>query len=122
MDTYYLTKEEDEELQFSIMLPRMRYLYEYFCRLPLNDLRAYPEKGYRDRMGPEARSAKALEMRDYILFWRLAAQRIRKQYSYEYLKSLPVDSLRSLLDRFYRQTPLWAYDGPISDIIRLLCI
>lgn len=120
MDTYYLTREEDEELQFSIILPGMRLLYDHFCKLPLKDLQAYPEKGYRDRMGPEARSPQALEMRDYILFWRLAARKVRKQYSRAYLKTLSHDSLRSLLESLCRQTPSWAYDGPISDILRLL--
>ena len=121
MDMYYLTKEEDEELQSCILLPgRECCLYEYFCQLPLEDLKVYPEKGYHDKMGLEARSAKALEMRDYILFWRLAAQKIRKQYSRAYLKTLSQDKLDQLQSAFLRQIPLWAYEGPLHDIIQLL--
>ena len=120
MDNYYLTREEEEVLQGAILLPNMRLLYDYFYKLPLEDLQAYPKRGYRERMGPEALSPKALEMRDYILFWRLAAKQIRKQYSRAYLKTLSQEQLCSLQKSFYRQIPLWAYDKTIGDIILLL--
>ena len=120
MNKYDLTDEEDMRLHFSVMLPGGRSLYEYFCELPLEDLQAYPQKGYRWWMGRAARAAQALALRDYILYWRLAALSFRQQYPREYLEALSADDLRLFLHTYISKTPVWAYEGPVKDVVRLL--
>ena len=44
MNQYELSDEEDMQLRLSVMLPNRRSLYEYLCELPLEDLKAYPQK------------------------------------------------------------------------------
>ena len=78
MNQYNLTNEEDIQLRLSIMFCNNKSLYTYFCNLPLEQLKAYPPKGYRWWMGKAARSPKALALRDYILYWRLAALDFRE--------------------------------------------
>ena len=123
MDKYELTEEEDLQLRFSIMLPgRRRSLYQYLCLLPMEQLRAYPKKGYRLWMGRAARSPQALALRDYVLYWRLKELELGALYSYQYLETLSVDSLRLFLNTCLRKTPCWAYEGPIQDALRLLSL
>lgn len=81
MDKYILTNEEDLRLRLSVMLPCRNSLYEYLCELPLEDLMAYPQKGYYRWMGRAARTPQALVLRDYILYWRLCALAFRRQFA-----------------------------------------
>lgn len=122
MDKYHLTEEEDQRLRFSIRLPgkRGRSLYEYLTRLPLEDLQAYPKRGYHWWMGRAARSSQALALRDYILYWRLFAIDFRKQYPCEYLEKLPSDKMQRFLCTYIVKIPVWAYEAPIQDVIQLL--
>lgn len=121
MNRFDLTDAEDLHLRFSIMLPGgKRSLYEYFCCLPLNTLQAYPKKGYHWWMGRTARSPRALDMRDYILYWRLTALLFRMRYSRKYLESLSLNELKSFHCIHIQKTPLWAYEAPIRDVQQLL--
>jgi len=121
MNKYDLTDEEDKHLHFSIMLPgRKGSLYQYLCQLPLNDLQAYPEKGYRLWMGQTSKTPQALAMRDYILYWRLAALDFRKQYPREYLQTLSLAELQVFLNTYLHKIPVWAYEGPLQDAAQLI--
>jgi len=121
LNKYDLTDEEDLRLRFSIMLPgNRRSLYAYLCELPLEDLQAYPKKGYRWWMGRAARTPQALALRDYILYWRLAALSFRQQYPRAYLETLSDDGVRLFLRTYLHKVPIWAYEGPIKDAIHLL--
>ncbi len=121
MDAFYLTQEEDFDLHTSIKIPvKPHYLYEYFYELPLEDLRAYPEKSYHWWLGRAARSAQGLAMRDYVLHWRLFALSFRKHHPRAYLETLSTDRLRLFLNVNITKTPLWAYEGPVKDAIRIL--
>ena len=121
MNMYALTDEEDDRLRFSIMLPGRRgSLYQYLCQLPLNDLQAYPEKGYRLWMGQASKTPQALAMRDYILHWRLAALDFRKQYPREYLQTLSLAELQVFLNTYLHKIPVWAYEGPLQDAAQLI--
>ena len=44
MNKYDLTDEEDLLLYSSVRIPGGRSLYEYLCELPLEELKAYPQK------------------------------------------------------------------------------
>lgn len=120
MSKYDLLDEEDLRLHFSIMLPNRVSLYEYLCELPLEKLKVYPKKGYHWWMGRAARSQQALELRNYILHWRIVALDFRKKYSREYLKTLTRDDLRLFLRTYIQKIPLWAYEEPVQDVIYLL--
>ena len=120
MNKFDLTDEEDLRLRLSIKLPGGKFLYEYFCKLPLEDLQAYPKKGYRWWMGRAARTSLALALRDYILHWRLAALSFRQQYSRSYLETLSSDDLQLFLRTYINKTPLWAYEEPVKDVLQLL--
>lgn len=120
MNKYDLTDEEDLLLYSSVRIPGGRSLYEYLCELPLEELKAYPQKGYRWWMGRAARTAKALAMRDYILYWRLAALSFRQQYPRRYLESLSADDLRLFLHTYISKIPVWAYEGPMQAAAQLL--
>lgn len=121
MHQYDLTNEEDLRLRFSIMLPfKKQSLYEYFCDLPLEQLKVYPKRGYRWWMGKVARSPDALALRDYILHWRLAALDFRQKYSKKYLEKLSYNELRFFLDIYIDQVPFWAYEAPVSAAAKLL--
>ena len=119
MNKYELTAEEDQHLHFSIMLPNRCSLYEYLLELPLEDLQVYPQKGYRRWMGQAARTPQALAMRDYILYWRLAAQAFRQKCPREYLESLSYADMQLFLHTYIQKTPIWAYEKPIKDVIQL---
>ena len=121
MNQFDLTPEEDLRLRLSVMLPgRRRSLYEHLCRLPLDELQAYPKKGYHWWMGKAARSAQALALRDYILYWRLAALSFRERYSREYLETLSPHRLRLFLRACISKIPIWAYEEPIRDAQQIL--
>lgn len=121
MNKYNLSDKEDLRLHFSIMLPgKRRSLYEYLCELPLEDLKVYPQKGYHWWMGRSTRSPQALELRDYILYWRLAALNFRQKNSRQYLKTLSHDELRLFLRTYLQKVPIWAYEEPIRDVMHLL--
>ena len=120
MKAYHLSKEEDMRLHLSIQCPGNRYLYEYFIELPLEKLKLYPKKGYRFWMGRKAKSPDALAMRDYILYWRLFAISFRKEYSRDYLQSIPYDKIGLFVRTYIKKTPLWAYEGPIRDAVLIL--
>ena len=97
MQQYDLSADEDLRLRLSIKLPGRKYLYEYFCDLPLDDLQAYPKKGYRWWMGRAARTPDALALRDYILHWRLFALDFRRKYPREYIETLSEEELQVFL-------------------------
>lgn len=120
MNKYNLADKEDLWLRFSIVLPGSRSLYEYLCELPLENLKAYPQKGYCRWMGQESRSAQALALRDYILYWRLRALAFRRQYSREYLETLSPHNIRRFLRTYIQKVPLWAYEEPLKDGMQLL--
>lgn len=121
MNKYDLTDEEDKYLHFSIMLPgRKGSLYQYLCQLPLPCLQAYPEKGYHLWMGRAARTPQALAMRDYILYWRLAALDFRKQFPRKYLETLSLNDLQVFLNTYLHKVPAWAYEGPVQDAVQFL--
>lgn len=121
MDKYHLTEREDQHLRFSIILPgRRRSLYEYLTELPLEELQAYPKKGYHWWMGRAARTSQALALRDYILYWRLFAISFREKFPREYLETLSYDDMRLFLRTYIQKTPVWAYEGPIKDVIHIL--
>lgn len=121
MNQFNLTDEEDMHLRFSIMLPGRRgSLYEYLCELPLEDLQAYPKKGYHWWMGRAARTAQAFALRDYILYWRLTALSFRQQYPRAYLETRSADDLRLFLRTYISKIPIWAYEGPVKDALQLL--
>ena len=121
MNKFDLTDEEDLRLRFSIMLPGRRgSLYEHLCQLPLEDLQAYPRKGYRRWMGCAARSPQALALRDYILYWRLNAMVFRLRYPRKLLESFSSDDLQSFLRDHMQKTPLWAYEALLQDVLQLL--
>ena len=124
MVKYKLTEEEDWALHMSIMLPAAkRSLYEYLCHLPLTTLEIYPQKGWTPRMGEEARSEKALAMRDYIYYWRLKEEVFRIEHPRSYLESLPRKEQEQLLYFYLAQTPVWVYQTAIQDLINILgCI
>ena len=121
MYPYDLTNEEDLRLHFSIMLPSGKCsLYEYLCQLPLQALQAYPKKGYHWWMGKAARSPQALALRDYILHWRIKALSFRQQYPREYLETLSHKDMQAFLQTYIGKIPVWAYEGPIQDVLQLL--
>ena len=120
MNQYDLSKEEDLHLHLSILLPGDRCLYEHFCELPLEKLKTYPKKGYHWWMGRGARSPQALEMRDYILHWRLAALNFQEKYSYKYLQTLSDDDMRVFLHTYIQKTPIWVYEVPIKEALQIL--
>ena len=120
MSKYDLTEEEDLRLHLSIMLPNKRPLYEYFLELPLEDLQAYPEKGYRRWMGRSARTSQALALRDYILHCRFAALTFRQTYPRDYLETLTHDDMQSFLCAHIQKAPVWVYEGPVKDVLQLL--
>lgn len=120
MNQYELSEDEDLRLHFSIMLPGRKYLYEYFCDLPLEVLKAYPKKGYHWWMGRAARTTNALALRDYILHWRLFAIDCRQKYSGEYLETLSLKELQTFLNTYIQKIPIWPYEAPIKDVIQIL--
>lgn len=121
MNKFDLTDEEDLCLRFSIMLPGRRgSLYEYLCQLSLEDLQAYPRKGYHRWMGSAARSPQALDLRDYILYWRLNAMILRLRYPRALLESFSSDGLQAFLHNNMQKTPLWAYEALLQDVLQLL--
>lgn len=119
MNKYELTAEEDQHLRFSIMLSNRRSLYEYLLELPLEDLKEYPKKGYNQWMGQAARTSEALALRDYILYWRFAAQVFRQKYPRVYLERLSYADMQLFLHTYIQKTPIWAYEKPIKDVIQL---
>ena len=120
MIPYYLSDEEDYQLHHIVMYRSGRTLYEYMVEMPLEDLKAYPKKGYRWWMGRKAKSTRAMELRDYVLHWRLFALEFRQEYPLECLESLSTNALSFFLHTHLEKTPLWAYDGPTKDAARLL--
>lgn len=123
MRQYNLSEEEDIRLRASIILPfRKHSLYEYFCDLPLEQLKVYPKRGYHWWLGRASRTTQALALRDYILHWRLNALAFRQQYSRDYLETLSSDNLRLFLRTYIEKVPLWAYEEPVKDAIQLLSL
>lgn len=121
MNKYDLTEEEDLHLRLSVILPgKKRSLYEYLSALSLEDLKAYPRKGYHWWMGRAARTPQALALRNYVLFWRSATLAFRQQYPRAYLETLSPAELRLFLHTYIQKTPLWAYEEPVRDVIHLL--
>ena len=121
MDKYHLTEAHERRLYSSIRFHGgRRSLYEYLIELPLEDLQVYPKRGYYWWLGRTARSPQALYLRDYVLYWRLAAIDFRKQYPREYLEQLSYDDMRLFLRTYLRKIPMWAYEAPIKDVIQLL--
>ena len=120
MQQYDLSADEDLRLRLSIKRPGRKYLYEYFCDLPLEVLQAYPKKGYRWWMGRAARTPEALALRDYILHWRLSALEFRQTYSREYLETLSIKDLQLFLNTYTQKIPIWAYAAPLKDVIQIL--
>ena len=70
--------------------------------------------------GEKSRSPQALELRDYILHWRYFQMGFRTKYSAEYLQTLSINDLRSFVYAYLKETPFWAYEGPVCDGIHLL--
>lgn len=94
MIQYDLSDKEDYQLHHIVMYRNGRTLYEYMVEMPLDDLKAYPKKGYRWWMGRKAKSTGAMELRDYVLHWRIFALEFRKIYSREYMESLSYDDMQ----------------------------
>ena len=120
MNKLELSYDEDMRLHDSVPLPGRRSLYTYFTRLPVDILSAYPKKGYRWWMGRAARSCRAMELRDYVLHWKLFALDFRQTYSRAYLESLPREDLQLFLRTYLKKVPLWAYEAPLQDALQLL--
>ncbi len=120
MIKYDLSDMEDFHLHDVVMYRNGRTLYEYFVEMPLEDLQAYPQKGWRWWMGRKARSPEAMELRDYVLHWRLAALEFRQKYSHKYLQTLSCDEMRLFLNTYIRKTPIWVYSEPIKDGLHIL--
>lgn len=120
MNKYDLTDREEISLYNVVVYRNGRSLYEYLVEMPLEDLKAYPKRGYRWWMGRKARSAEALELRDYTLFWRLFALEFRQKYPREYLQSLPLGEIRSFARQYIQKIPQWAYQGPVQDAVHIL--
>ena len=121
MTKYFLTSIEDTRLRSSIWLKHQRRsLYEYLCELPIEKLEKYPQKGYHWWMGRAARSKQALELRDYVLFWRRKADDFRQYYHRGLLESLSHEELQKFLRTYLTSVPPWAYEGPIRDALQIL--
>ena len=121
MTQYFLTEKEEARLRATIWLRvRRRSLYEYLCELPLEVLERYPKKGYYWWMGRQARSFQALEMRNYVLFWRGRACAFRQQYTRKYLETFSCEELQMFVRWYIHKIPTWAYEGPIQDALRIL--
>ena len=119
--TYYLTEEEDFALRRSILFPgKVHSLYEHLCELPLEDLRAYPKKGYRWWMGRAARTAKGLALQDYILHWRLFSLSFRERYNHAYLDALTTEQLQFFVRAYSSFVPVWAIQETLRDALILL--
>ena len=120
MDKFDLSQEEDYQLHDVVMYRNGRTLYEYMVEMSLEELKTYPKKGYRWWMGRKARSPQAMQLRDYVLHWRLVELDFRQKYSHAYLQTLSCDEMRLFLNTYIRKTPIWAYAGPIKDALHLL--
>ena len=120
MSPYDISQSEDHKLYRLVSYPNGRTLYELMIEMPLEDLQAYPQKGYRWWMGRKAKSSWAMHLRDYVLHWRLFQLEFCKKYSPEHLKSLSLDALRSFINCYLKSVPLWAYDGPVRDAAKLI--
>ena len=116
----HLSDMEDYELHNIVVYRNERTLYEYFVEMPLDDLRAYPKRGYRLWMGRKARSKEALDLRDYVLFWRLYALDFREKYSLQHLQSLSIAQREDFLNTYLRSVPVWAHEKPLQDVVHLL--
>lgn len=114
------TQKEVLISHLSIGFPCKQLLNEYLISLPLETLQNYPQKGWHWWMGKKSHSSQALELRDYILHWRYFQIEFRKKYSTEYLKTLSKNDLSSFVYTYLKETPFWAYEGPVRDGIRLL--
>ena len=120
MSKYDLTDEEDYQLHHIVMYRNGRTLYEYFVEMPLEDLQMYPKKGYRWWMGRKAKSFRAMELRDYVLHWRIFALEFQQKYPREYLESLSYDEMRSFVNKYIQKAPVWAYEEPVRDVLKIL--
>lgn len=120
MSKYDLSDKEDYQLHHIVMYRNGRTLYEYMVEMPLDDLKAYPKKGYRWWMGRKAKSTGAMELRDYVLHWRIFALEFRKIYSREYMESLSYDDMQLFVRTYMEKTPIWAYSGPLRDVLGYL--
>ena len=120
MIAYDLSDMEDQQLHNIVAYRNGRTLYEYMVEMPLEHLEAYPQKGWHWWMGRKARSAEALELRDYTLYWRLFALDFRQKYPRKYLQTLPVGEIRSFARKHSQRTPQWAYQEPVRDALRIL--
>ena len=120
MSKYDLSDMEDCHLHNVVYYRNGRTLYEYMVEMPLEDLQAYPKKGWRWWMGRKAKSPQAMELREYVLHWRLFALEFRQKYAREYLQTLTDDELRLFLKNHIEKIPPWAYEEPIRDVVHLL--
>lgn len=119
MVNYYLSEKEDLSLYHIVMYRNGRSLYEYMIEMPIEDLKAYPRKGYRWWMGRKAKAPEALEMRDYVLHWRIFAQEFREEFPADFLEALSTEKLTHFLKYYLEKTPTWAYDAPVKDAARI---
>ncbi len=120
MDKFDLSEKEDDRLHDVAIYRNGRTLYECLVEMPLEELQAYPRKGYRWWMGRKAKSPQALALRDYVLHWRLIALDFREKYSREYLQSLSCEELWTFVNTHIQKTPQWAYEGPVRDVMKIL--
>ena len=117
---YELTDMEDYQLHNIVMYRNGRTLYEYLVEMPLEDLQAYPKKGYRWWMGRKARSKQAMELRDYVLHWRLVSQDFRRKYSHNYLQTLSSEEIVSFVEANILKIPIWVYSDAIYDGLHIV--
>ena len=120
MIKYDLSDMEDCRLHNVVYYRNGRTLYEYMVEMPLEDLQAYPKKGWRWWMGRKAKSPQAMELRKYVLHWRSFAQVFRLEYPKEYLQTLSDDEMRLFLRKYINKVPAWAYEEPIRDVVHIL--
>ena len=117
---YELSDMEDYQLHNIVVYRNGRTLYEYFVEMPLEDLKKYPKHGYRWWMGRKARSKAAMELRDYVLYWRLFALDFREKYTREDLENMSWDARQRFWKTYIEKVPMWAYEGPLRDVAHLL--
>ena len=97
-------------------------LYSHFCQLPMEELKAYPQKGYHWWMGRKARSGQALELRDYILCWRLFSEDFQKAHSYGYMDTLTDRELADFVRVHIDKRPLWVYEEAVKLAMDILSL
>lgn len=120
MSKYDLSDMEDQQMYDIVMYRNGRTLYEYMAEMPLEDLKAYPKKGYRWWMGRKAKLPQAMELRDYVLHWRLVELDFRQKYSHQYLQTLSCQEIQSFVNAHIPKIPIWAYSEAIKDGLHIL--